>query len=60
MRVAEVIVVDVRSDKARIGVAAPKEVRVHRQNVYNAIRRENESAMTLSAGDMAGVATRSD
>ena len=56
----EVIVVDVRGDKVRIGVVAPKEVRVHRQEVYVAIRRENESATTLSAGDMAGVATQSD
>lgn len=55
----EVLVVDVRGDTVRIGVTAPKEVRVHRREVYDAIRRENESAMTLSAGDMAGVANLS-
>ncbi len=55
----EVIVVDVRGDKVRLGVTAPKEVRVHRQEVYEAIRRENESATRLSAGDIAGVAAQS-
>ncbi len=48
----EVIVVDVRGDKVRLGVTAPREVRVHRQEVYESIRRENESATKLSTGDI--------
>lgn len=36
-----VTVVDVRSDKVRLGIAAPIEVSVHRQEVYEAIQREN-------------------
>ena len=38
-----VVVVEIRGDKARLGVEAPKEVPVHRREVYDAIRR-NESA----------------
>jgi carbon storage regulator CsrA len=34
-------VVDIRGDKVRLGIVAPKEVSVHRKEVYDAIRREN-------------------
>jgi len=33
-------VVDIRGDKVRLGIEAPKEVPVHRQEVYDAIQRE--------------------
>lgn len=33
-----VVVVDVRGDKVRLGIDAPKEVTVHRQEIYDAIR----------------------
>ena len=34
-------VVDIRGDKVRLGIDAPKEVSVHRKEVWEAIRREN-------------------
>ena len=40
-----IVVVDIRGDKVRLGVYAPKEVPVHRQEVFNAIHR-NEDAVT--------------
>lgn len=39
----EIVVVDIRGDKVRLGVDAPKEVSVHRKEVYDAIRREQRS-----------------
>lgn len=33
-----VTVVDIRGDKVRLGIEAPKEVPVHRREVYDAIR----------------------
>ena len=39
-----IVVVEIRGDKVRLGVEAPKEVPVHRREVYDAIKRsENES-----------------
>jgi carbon storage regulator len=34
-----ITVVDIRGDKVRLGIEAPKDVPVHRQEVYDAIKR---------------------
>ena len=34
-----IVVVEIRGDKVRLGVEAPKEVPVHRREVFDAIRR---------------------
>ena len=34
------LVVDIRGDKVRLGIEAPKDVAVHRKEVYEAIQRE--------------------
>lgn len=36
------MVIDIRGDKVRLGIDAPRDVPVHRQEVYDAIRRERE------------------
>jgi carbon storage regulator len=36
----EITIVDVRGDKVRLGITGPKEVPVHRREVYDAIKRE--------------------
>lgn len=36
-----IVVVEIRGDKVRLGVEAPKEVPVHRREVYDAIQRNN-------------------
>jgi carbon storage regulator len=39
-----ITVVDIRGDKVRLGLDAPKEVPVHRREVYEAIQRERSQA----------------
>ena len=36
-----ITIVDIRGDKVRLGIDAPTEIPVHRQEVYEAIQREN-------------------
>lgn len=50
-------VVDIRGDKVRLGITAPKELSVHRSEVYDAIRREQQKNATR-AGDEAAVTVR--
>ncbi len=37
-----VMVVEIRGDNVRLGFDAPKDVPIHRQEVYDAIRRSEE------------------
>ncbi len=37
-----IVVVEIRGDKVRLGIEAPKEVPVHRNEVYEAIRRNQQ------------------
>jgi carbon storage regulator len=46
-----VTVVDVRGDKVRLGIEAPREVSVHRREVYEAIQRENQQASKIHLDD---------
>ena len=39
-----IVVVEIRGDKVRLGVEAPKEVPVHRREVFDAIRRDAAAA----------------
>lgn len=38
-----IVVVEIRGDKVRLGVEAPREVPVHRREVFDAIQRNLES-----------------
>ena len=44
-----VTVVDIRGDKVRLGVNAPKDLSIHRAEVYEAIQRENLQSQQLLA-----------
>jgi len=46
-----VTIVDIRGDKVRLGIDAPTTVPVHRQEVYEAIQRENRKATQLKPED---------
>ncbi len=38
----EITIVDVRGDKVRLGITAPKQIPVHRREIYDAIQREKD------------------
>jgi carbon storage regulator len=40
-----IVVVEIRGDKVRLGVEAPKEVPVHRREVFDAIHRNDAAAI---------------
>ena len=46
-----VTIVDIRGDKVRLGINAPSDIPVHRQEVYDAIQRENQKAAQIKPDD---------
>ena len=48
----EVVVLEVRGEQVRIGIKAPRDVAVHRKEIYEQILEEN---VTASGTDMSDV-----
>ncbi len=48
----EITIVDIRGDKVRLGINAPRTVQVHRKEVYEAIQRENAEASQVQVEDV--------
>lgn len=46
-----ITIVDIRGDKVRLGIDAPQDIPVHRQEVYEAIKRENRKASQTTPSD---------
>jgi carbon storage regulator len=43
-------VLEIRGNQVRLGVEAPAAVRIYREEIYRAIRRENEDAVITETG----------
>ena len=59
IRIGDEIVVrvlDVKGDRVRIGIKAPSEVPVHRQEVYLEIERANQESLQVATGGLEGAA----
>lgn len=48
----EVVVLEVRGEQVRIGIKAPKNVSVHRKEIYDQIQEENRSAADVRPEDI--------
>jgi carbon storage regulator len=48
----EVTILEVRGDQVSIGVSAPREIPIHREELLERIRRENRRAADLGAKDL--------
>ena len=45
-----ITIVDIRGDKVRLGIEAPKEVPVHRQEVFDAIKKAQSQEASPDSG----------
>ncbi|HML75101.1 MAG TPA: carbon storage regulator CsrA [Anaerohalosphaeraceae bacterium] len=50
----EITIVDVRGDKVRLGISAPRSVAVHRKEIYLAIQKEKQQAQDSDTHKDAG------
>lgn len=48
----EVVVLEVRGEQVRIGIKAPKDVPVHRKEIYDQIQEENRAARETRTEDI--------
>src|SRR5947209_6993874 len=48
----EITIVDIRGDKVRLGIHAPRSITVHRKEVYDAIKGENRAASQMRPEDL--------
>lgn len=44
----KILVVQIKGKQVRLGIQAPKETKIHREEVYSAIRDQNEEAAKSS------------
>ncbi len=40
----EILIVEIKGDQVKLGITAPKAVKVHRKEIFEAIQRENIDA----------------
>ena len=45
----EITIVDVRGDKVRLGINAPRNITVHRKEIYLAIQKEKDAEKSASS-----------
>jgi carbon storage regulator len=48
----EVVVLEVRGEQVRLGIKAPKDVSVHRKEIYEQILEENRGASQVRPEDV--------
>ncbi len=48
----EVVVLEVRGEQVRLGIKAPKDVAVHRKEIYDQIQQENLNASEVRPEDI--------
>lgn len=50
-----ITVVEIRGDKVRLGIQAPREIPIHRSEVYDAIAAEKAAAKIVKEEEDSGV-----
>jgi carbon storage regulator len=49
----KIVVVQIKGKQVRLGIKAPKETKIHREEVYQAIQDQNTEAAQSSPSDLA-------
>jgi carbon storage regulator len=49
----KIVVVQIKGKQVRLGIKAPKETKIHREEVYQAIQDQNTAAAQSTPGDLA-------
>jgi carbon storage regulator len=52
----KIVVVQIKGKQVRLGIEAPKETKIHREEVYMAIQEQNKVSSTTSSDDTKKVA----
>ena len=45
----KIVVVQIKGKQVRLGIQAPKETKIHREEVYTAIQEQNQEAVKAAA-----------
>ena len=53
----EVSIVDIKGDQVRIGIKAPRDIKVYRKEIYEAISKENKDAALNTNVDIKNMET---
>lgn len=48
----EISIIDIKGDQVKLGIQAPKHVKIYRQEVYQAIQAENRAAAQSNPGEL--------
>ena len=48
----KIVVVQIKGKQVRLGIKAPKETKIHREEVYQAIQDQNTEAAKSTPGDL--------
>jgi carbon storage regulator len=48
----KIVVVQIKGKQVRLGIKAPKETKIHREEVYHAIQEQNQAASQANPSDI--------
>lgn len=51
----EIKILEVTGDKVKLGIAAPKEVSIYREEIYKQVEKSNQEALTVDQTVLASI-----